>query len=148
MFKIFMQKIRLKINKGFTLIETLVALSIFSVSIILFMSVLGSGITDTNYAKQKIVAGYLAQEGIEYMRNMRDNAVLYDSMGPQHGWDTFKTQSVNYPVTNPDLATFTRTTSIDISSYGANEVRVISTVSWRQGSGTYSITLSENLYNW
>ncbi|MEK7106542.1 MAG: type II secretion system protein, partial [Patescibacteria group bacterium] len=82
-----MKNILLKLNKkntGFTLVETLVSLSIFSVSVILFMSVLGSGITDTNYAKQKIVAGYLAQEGIEYMRNMRDNNVLYDPMGPQH----------------------------------------------------------------
>ncbi len=146
-----MKNILLKLNKkntGFTLVETLVSLSIFSVSVILFMSVLGSGITDTNYAKQKIVAGYLAQEGIEYMRNMRDNNVLYDPMGPQHGWDTFKTLSMNYPVTNPDLSNFTRTTSIDISNFGTNEVKITSTVSWRQGSGVYSVVFSENLFNW
>jgi hypothetical protein len=29
-----------------------------------------------------------------------------------------------------------------------NELKVTSTVTWQQGSGTYSITFSENLYNW
>ena len=76
-------------NKGFTLVETLVAVSIFSLSIITTMSVLGSGISDTGYAKKKMVAGYLAQEGIEYIRNMRDNYVLYtDTTG--NDWETFK----------------------------------------------------------
>jgi len=64
-------------NKGFTLIETLVAVSIFSVSLIGILSVLGSGIADTNYAKRKMTATYLAQEGIEYIRNVRDTYVLY-----------------------------------------------------------------------
>jgi hypothetical protein len=36
------------------------------------MSVLSSGLSDTNNAKKKMVATFLAQEGIEYMRNIRD----------------------------------------------------------------------------
>jgi prepilin-type N-terminal cleavage/methylation domain-containing protein len=76
-------------NKGFTLIETLVAISIFSISILGILSILASGIMDTTYAKDKIVAGYLAQEGIEYIRNMRDTYVLYDGTSPQNGWNSF-----------------------------------------------------------
>jgi hypothetical protein len=30
----------------------------------------------------------------------------------------------------------------------ADEVRILSTVSWTQGSGSYSVTFSENLFNW
>jgi len=78
-------------NKGFTLIETLVAVSIFSVSILGLMSVLSSGISNTTYAKQKIIASYLAQEGIEYIRNMRDTYVLYGANG-QAGWNAFNTK--------------------------------------------------------
>jgi prepilin-type N-terminal cleavage/methylation domain-containing protein len=77
-----------KLTTGFTLVETLVAVSIFSVSVISLISFLGSSIANTNYAKNKIIATYLAQEGIEYIRNMRDTYVLYPANG---GWNGFKT---------------------------------------------------------
>ncbi|MFZ3011458.1 MAG: prepilin-type N-terminal cleavage/methylation domain-containing protein [Minisyncoccia bacterium] len=76
-------------EKGFTLVETLVAISIFTVSILGLLSVLSKGISDTGYAKKKTVAGYLAQEGIEYIRNMRDTNALYTLPG---GWNNFKTK--------------------------------------------------------
>jgi prepilin-type N-terminal cleavage/methylation domain-containing protein len=79
-----------KFTTGFTLVEVLVAISIFTVSILALMSVLTQGIIQTNYAKTKIIATYLAQEGIEYMRNMRDTFVLYtDPLTGQTGWDAF-----------------------------------------------------------
>lgn len=75
-------------RRGFTLIETLIALSIFTVSIVGLMAILSSGIADINYGKRKITAAYLAQEGIEYARNIRDTYVLYSSSG-QVGWNAF-----------------------------------------------------------
>jgi type II secretory pathway pseudopilin PulG len=77
---------------GFTLIETLVAVSIFTLSIIALLVVLTQGIADNNYAKRKVIAGYLAQEGIEYMRNMRDTFVLFDPTDSQTGWNAFNTK--------------------------------------------------------
>jgi len=71
-----MQKEKIKKNRGFTLVETLVAISIFTVSVISLMSVLSNGITGTKFANNKIIAGYLAQEGIEYVRNIRDTNAL------------------------------------------------------------------------
>jgi len=75
---------------GFTLIEALVAVSIFSMSILGLLSILSHGIADTSYAKKRILAEYLTQEGVEYMRNMRDAFVLFDAGGHQAGWDAFK----------------------------------------------------------
>ncbi|MEJ0001975.1 MAG: prepilin-type N-terminal cleavage/methylation domain-containing protein [bacterium] len=66
-------------NGGFTLVETLVAISIFTLSVLIMLSVLSKGISDTAYAKKKLIASYLAQEGIEYMRNMRDTYMLYSA---------------------------------------------------------------------
>ena len=78
------------INKGFTLVETLIAISIFTVSVLALLIILSKGISDTEYAKRKMTAEYLAQEGIEYMRNMRDTFSLYASINGNNGWDNFK----------------------------------------------------------
>lgn len=140
-----MKKFLIKKNKAFTLVETLVALSIFTVSLLALMSILASGIANTNYAKQKVAATYLAQEGIEYIRNARDTSVLYDPGGPQDGWDTFKsTFSSTYLSPDPY---FIRTVSMTLTG-SLDEVIISSMVSWTQGSGNYSVTFSEHLFNW
>ncbi|MEI8269778.1 MAG: prepilin-type N-terminal cleavage/methylation domain-containing protein [bacterium] len=83
-----------KKNSGFTLVETLVALFIFSISIITTMSVLSGGVSNTMYAKNKVIAEYLAQEGIEYFKNIRDTSMLYDD-DAQAGWTNFKIKLTN-----------------------------------------------------
>lgn len=143
MKKFFQQK-----NKAFTLIETLVAISIFTMSILGLMSVLSSGIASTNYAKQKIIASYLAQEGIEYVRNMRDNLVLFDPISPQNGWNAFLSANKSYPISGSDFPGFGRTISTTAVAGTTDEIKISSTVSWTQGSGVRSVTFSENLYNW
>ena len=147
-----MQRFFKKNNKGFTLVETLVSISIFSISILGLLSVLASGISNTSYAKQKMVATYLAQEGIEYVRNVRDTSVLYDSSGAQHGWDTFKStlpvsSSLSFYPTSSDFSGYVRTIRAD-TGLGSDEVKIFSTVTWSQGSGQQSVTFTENLFNW
>lgn len=77
-----------KINSGFTLIETLVALGIFSASIVSLVVVTGSGLSNVSFSKNKITASYLAAEGIEVVRNMRDGAIIAD---PTAGFANFLT---------------------------------------------------------
>lgn len=140
MKKFFRQK-----NKGFTLVETLVSISIFTMSILGLLVILSGSINDTGYAKKKMVASYLAQEGIEYVRNLRDNAVLYDATSPQAGWDSFK----NAPLTQipPFDSSFTRLVSIT-PLVSTDEVKITSTVTWTQGSGSFNVVFTENLFNW
>jgi len=83
-------------SKGFTLVETMVAISIFTMSILSVMSVLANGISNTTYAKKKITAEYLAQEGIEYIRNIRDTFALYSTTG-QAGWTAFNVKLYTAP---------------------------------------------------
>lgn len=145
-FSIF--KLKFSDKKGFTLVETLVAVSIFSVSVLGLVTVLSEGIADTGYAKQKLAASYLAQEGIECIRNLRDNYVLYPNP-PSQNWNGFRTMNAdnfnNIPCPAV-LPSFTRTLSKTI--IGPNEVKVTSTVTWTQGSGIKNITFAVNLFNW
>ncbi len=136
-----------KISSGFTLIETLIAISIFSVSLITLMSILGNGLSNIKYTQAKITASYLAQEGIEYTRNIRDNYIFYTS-GTGKTWSGFVTLGVagiSFPSPYPN---FIRTIEVTPNPLNSDEVQVSSTVSWIQGSGPFSITFTENLFNW
>ena len=87
MKKIFTLKIK-KENKGFTLIETLVAVMIFTSSVLALIAILSTSLSTIVHIKQKVIGTYLAQEGIEYIRNMRDSYVIYEK--DDTGWASFK----------------------------------------------------------
>lgn len=76
--KFIKNKISHKLQKGFTLIETLVAISILLLSIIGPMEIAARGLFSAYYARDEITAYYLAQEGVEYVRNLRDTKYLVD----------------------------------------------------------------------
>lgn len=59
-------------KKGFTLIETLVATAIIVTATAGPLSLAGQSFAQANYIKDQITATYLAQEGLEIMRNIRD----------------------------------------------------------------------------
>ena len=61
-----------KKNKGFTLLETLVAIGLFSALIIAPLSIASNGLSAANAGKDRITAVALAQDAIEYIRNVRD----------------------------------------------------------------------------
>ena len=56
--------------------ESLVAIAILTLAIAGPLTIVSNGITNTAYAKDQITAVYLAQEGIEAIRNMRDSDAL------------------------------------------------------------------------
>jgi len=60
-------------SAGFTLIETLTALTILSLSIVGLLVVTSQGIANANLAKNKLIATHLSAESVEILRNMRDS---------------------------------------------------------------------------
>ena len=61
-----------KKNKGFTLIETLIAVTIVGMALAGPLSIVGKSLISASFAKDQITAFYLAQEAIEYVHNLRD----------------------------------------------------------------------------
>lgn len=63
-------------NRGFTLIETIVALAILLIAVVAPVSLIGDALHKMYYARDEVLAVNLAQEGIEMVRQIRDSNVL------------------------------------------------------------------------
>jgi hypothetical protein len=63
-------------SSGFTLIETMVAISLLMLALIAPMSLAAESLTAAYYSRSQITAFYLAQEGIEVVRSVRDANIL------------------------------------------------------------------------
>ena len=75
-------------ERGFTIVEVLVALTIFSIAVAGVITAAVQGGINVTAAQNKMTASYLAQEGIELMRAKRDSYVVAAaSYGA--GWSSF-----------------------------------------------------------
>lgn len=74
-----------KLNKGFTILETLVAIAIILIAITGPLDIIAQSLKASYYSRDEVVAFYLAQEAIEYARNKRDNNFL-DPLTTVDGW--------------------------------------------------------------
>ena len=70
--KLFFKYNKNSAHKGFTVIEVMVSILIFSSPLIALMGIAGKGISATQAVSSETTAHYLAQEGLEVVRNVRD----------------------------------------------------------------------------
>jgi type II secretory pathway pseudopilin PulG len=66
--------------RGFTLIETLVAITFLSIAIVAPMSLVSQSLTTAYYARDQVTAFNLAQEGLEAVRAIRDGNILENAL--------------------------------------------------------------------
>lgn len=103
-----------KKNLGFTLIETMVAISILSMSILGTFTAVQSALQNSTFAKDQVTAFYLVQEVMEFMRNTRDSNNLYSIANPStpHDW--------LYGISGPgDPCEFGKVCRVDVPANGA-----------------------------
>lgn len=70
--KNFINKNLNKEKDGFTIIETLVAITILMIAIAGPLTIAQKSLMASIYARDQVIASYLAQDGMEYMLNQRD----------------------------------------------------------------------------
>ena len=65
--------IRRQSGRGFTIVETLVAITVLMIAIAGPLVVASKGLTAAIYARDQMTATFLAQESMEFIKNFRDN---------------------------------------------------------------------------
>ncbi len=68
-------------SRGFTIIETLVALAILALAITVPLTLAEKGLVSSEAARRGVTAVFLAQEAMEYVKNKRDD----NALDPQQG---------------------------------------------------------------
>lgn len=132
-------------RKGFSLIEVLLSIVVFAMLVTVFISSMIYGQESERLAGDRARATFLAQEGLEAVRNMRDENISNLANG-NHGlavsgnvWSFSGTSDVT------DI--FTRT--IIISDIDTTTKLITSNITWKQNEQRNgSITLAGRLNNW
>lgn len=79
-------KTRINKSKGFTLVESLVAVSILSISVAAIFTAVQMSLKTSLTAKDQITAIYLSQEAMEFIKNVRDENALNSLNGVAVNW--------------------------------------------------------------
>lgn len=107
-----------KTKSGFTLIETLVAIMIFIVALSALLALVKNSVTSGSYNKNEVIATYLAEEGADYIRNVRDEMVKINSSMSPTPWPDFTDEILSMSKSGCDVGTFNNGCSLDIYASG------------------------------
>ena len=159
-----------KSGGGFTLLEVILAIFVITVGIAGTLGIIQQGISYTQLSSSRLTANYLAQEGLEIVRNIRDGNWLEMRTNPAISWDSgieagsweadYKTQNLtrSYSATllNIDSSGFYSYSSgsptkfkrgITITKNG-DILEVSVQVEWQERGRNNQVIVQENLYNW
>lgn len=165
----------MKNNAGFTIIELVVAIFLITVSMGAAFAVIQGVISFTAVTSSQLTASYLAQEGIEIIRNQRDSNWLAQRSNPALLWDNGVSAGADYRLdyrsrTFPDVGCslgvgnylkydgnfyncsagvetlFKR--RIIITKPEANEMLVLVEVSWSERGRDHKVMAETKLKNW
>lgn len=132
-------------QKGFSLVETVIAGSILSLLAGALVGAFLYGQESTSLSGKRNRAVFLAEEGLEIARNIRDSS-FSDLVDGTHGLSTSSNEWI-FSGASDNRDIFTR--SLTISSVDANTKQIISTVNWQQNDQRVgTTTLITYLTNW
>jgi hypothetical protein len=161
------------LNKSFTLIETIFAIFILTVGIFALFSAINYFFSISIDSRDYLTAVYLAQEGLEIVRNKRDTNIIKLKKGEPITWDdglydgnfevdytttTFRSyfgrllrydSNLGFNYVSGDQTKFRRRINISEIRRGLTKIglRVTSQVSWPGKFKWNSFSVQEILYN-
>lgn len=164
-------------KNGFTIIEVMMAIFVLTVAVGGSFALIQQTLVAASINQQKLIAYYLAQEGIEIVRNIRDSNWLEKRNVPDTPWDDgisedmLIDQSRKYLVAHneSELISFgdmvlnldnggfysyspgtpTRfKREITITKTDIDNFKVLVKIQWSERGRIHNIEVIEHLYNW
>ena len=162
-------------NKGFTIIEMMAALLMVSLGVMGVFSLVIQSVSYINNSASRLTATYLAQEGIEIVRNIRDSNILRINSGEGGEWDDnlsfgsdyynfdYRSQSIpdnthcsglNYLSVNNDFYTCSSNVGakfqrkVRINQLSSDKIEVVVVVSWTEKQRINTVSAQEIIYKW
>jgi len=162
-------------QKAFTMIEMIAAIFVVNLGIMAVFSLLIQSTTFINNTASNLTATYLAQEGIEIVRNIRDSNFLKMNQGEEASWNDnlsvgadyynfdYRSQSIpdnvncsgqiylqisnGYYACSPNPAVkFQR--KIRINQISGDKMEVLVEVLWTERGKNHNVSVQETLYRW
>ncbi len=142
------KRLALSSSKGFSTIEALLASSILILIVTAFMGAFIYGSQSTALAGERARATFLAEEGLEASRAIRDSGFANLSNGTKGLAISGNQWTFSGSLDTTD-SFYTRQVTISTVNGDSNRKQVISTVTWQQNNQrTGSISLTTYLTNW
>ncbi len=157
---------KLQHNKGYLLIESVVAITLLVVGFLGMLALLSNSIALNRVINDQFIANYLAAEGIEIIKNLIDSNVIqgkpwneninagdfevdYQSsqLEPNQGRPILFDENIKkYGYGSGNQTFFKRKISVDFVS--PEQVKVNSIVNWSTRKGKFEINLEDHFFNW
>lgn len=165
-------------SKGFTLIELLVSIAILTVGMGAALELISQNLKSASYFRNQTTAAYLAVEGIELVKNKRDENLLSgvnwlsglndcvnengcyvdgiagiiskcSGSGPEKCPNLKYDTAVNfYNYDNGRETIFVRKIRVINVPQNSDEEKIISEVKWSDRFGNHNYKLNVNIFNW
>lgn len=119
---VFLQKEIANRAQGFTLVETLVSITILLMVIIGPMTIAQKGIQSAYYAGDQTTAIYLAQEAIEHFQRLRDDRALFNYQDYKNNGNNGNGNTADWYESNPvaSFANCLTNKGCDVNFSGSN----------------------------
>ncbi|OGE86659.1 MAG: hypothetical protein A3J48_01825 [Candidatus Doudnabacteria bacterium RIFCSPHIGHO2_02_FULL_46_11] len=143
-----LKTLSLKNSKGFSLVEVILSASIFALLLTAVIGAIIYGQMSSALSGDRQRAVFLAQEGLEAVRSIRDNDFDLLTNGP-HGLIIKQGQTAFWDFTGSSDITDGFTRQIQISSLDGATKQITSTVTWPQNlQRAGSVSLASYLTDW
>lgn len=165
-----MKKIMPVGRRGFTLMEVIIAVAIIAVGLVAIVALVNLSVSGIRINKSRIIASNLAQEGLEIVRNIRDNNWLSYKRGLSNWKDGLAAGDYRAQYDSEALLVFSSTPlkidsngfyqygdsgtntlfyrKITIQNIDDNQFKAVCEITWQENGRNNVLSAETRFYNW